>query len=184
MSQFVSNIIASFPNQSVYLLAGVPMLRFLVTLVLGLYLFSDQCYGFAEEGLRELCRKLPKNGTTKKCNCPAKNGPSIGPSESSTFSCGHCLGMTKASYVCKYCYKGTENDAFSCQGCRFGTMSMPVICDNCESKLDHASQESATGCHMHLVIQYGTYSKLQYTSSHTNQNVENVDYQTGLADPV
>ena len=147
-------------------------MNFLMVLVLGLHLFSDQCQGFAEEGLRELCRKLPNNETIKNCNCPAKNGPSMGPSESATFSCGHCLGMSGASYVCKNCYEGTENQSFSCRGCRFGTMSMPVICDNCESNLYHASQESATGCHIHFVWhrQNGQYTTVNYhISSHTNE---------------
>ena len=35
------------------------MSRLLVILVLGLHPLSDQCHGFAEEALRELCRKLP-----------------------------------------------------------------------------------------------------------------------------
>ena len=140
------------------------MLRFLVTLVLGLHLFSDQCHGFAEEALRELCRKLPNSDSS-----PANNGSSMAPSESATFSCGFCSPGTSRSnpYVCSYCYEGTQGserkaffgisslrtysqigirEAFSCQGCKFGLIQKPVICDDCKTKTDHASQESATGC--------------------------------------
>ena len=120
------------------------MSRLLVILVLGLHPLSDQCHGFAEEALRELCRKLPNTDA-------AKNGPSMVPSESATFSCGHCSpGSINDQYVCKYCYEGTENEAFSCQGCKLGPMAKPVICDECESKPGDASQESDTGCHVHF----------------------------------
>ena len=128
----------------------VPM-RFLVILVLVLYLASDQCHGFVEEGLRELCRKLPNTGPSKNCECPAKKGPSMGPLESTTFSCSDCSpGTMYDPYVCKGCYEGTEeNEAFSCQRCKFGKIkSKPVICDACESNPTHdATPESDSGVH-------------------------------------
>ena len=132
------------------------MFHLLLTLVLGLHLSSDQCYGFAEEALKALCRKLPTSDS-------AKNGSSIAPSESETFSCDDCRPGTyltaNDSYVCKYCYKGTENAAFSCQGCIFGSKLKPVICDGCKCKTnhahadhadhaDHACQEYAAGCNI------------------------------------
>ena len=125
-------------------------MRFLVILVLVLYLTSDQCHGFTEDLVvckRELCRKLPNTDPCENCKCPAKNGPSMGPSESTTFSCSDCSpGTMYDPYVCKYCYKGTENEAFSCQRCKFGSKSKPVICDECEANPAHdASQESDTG---------------------------------------
>ena len=134
------------------------MLRRLVTLVLGLHLFSDQCHGFAEEALKALCRKLPDTKPS-----PANNGSSMAPSESATFSCGYCIFGTSSNHVCAYCYEGTERkaffgisslrkysdigirEAFSCQGCKFGPMPKPVICDDCVTKTDHTSQGSATG---------------------------------------
>ena len=119
---------------SVYLMT----IRLIVILVLALYLTSDQCHGFAEEGLRELFRKLSNTD-------PAKNGSSTGPSESATFSCSHCRPNTMYDpYVCKYCYKGTEDsEAFLCQRCKIGTTrSKPFICDECESN----PQKSAPGC--------------------------------------
>ena len=120
-------------------------MRFLVILVLVVHLASDQCHGFVEEGLRELCRKLPNTDPSKNCDCPAKKCPSMGPSESTTFSCSDCSpGTMYDPYVCKYCYKGTENEAFTCQRCKFGSKSKPVICDECEANPD-ASQESDTG---------------------------------------
>ena len=137
----VSNISASY---SVYLLTTVPMLRLLVILLLGLYLSHDQCNG---SGFEELCRKQYCNAdAAKNCNCPAKNGPSMSPSESTTFSCSDCSPNTMYEpYVCKYCYKGTENEAFNCQRCKFGPKSKPVICDECKENPDHASQD--TGWH-------------------------------------
>ena len=121
---------------SVYLMT----IRLIVILMLALYLTSDQCHGFAEEGLRELCRKLSNTD-------PAKNGSSTGPSESATFSCSDCSPNTMYEpYVCKNCYKGTEeNEAFSCQRCKFGRIkSKPVICDACES---NPTPESDSGFH-------------------------------------
>ena len=53
-------------------------------------------------------------------------------------------------YVCKGCYEGTEeNEAFSCQRCKFGKIkSKPVICDACESNPTHdATPESDSGVH-------------------------------------
>ena len=123
-----------FTAYSVCLRTPVPMLRFLVIL----YLTSDQCHGFDEEGLRELCRKLPNTD-------PASNGSYLGPSESATFSCGDCT--TQDPYVCKHCYETEENEAFSCQSCKIGSKSKPFICDECKANPTHdASQESATGC--------------------------------------
>ena len=143
------------------------MLRFLVIIILGLHLSCDQCYGFAEEALRELCRKLPSTDPS-----PANNGSSMAPAESATFSCGYCSpGTSRKPYVCSYCYEGTQGserkaffgksslrtysqigirEAFSCQGCKFGLIQKPVICDDCKTKTDHASQESATGCCCHI----------------------------------
>ena len=121
-------------------------MRFLVILVLVLYLASDQCHGFVEEGLRELCRKLPNTDPSKNCNCPAKNGPSMGSSESTRFSCSDCSpGTMYDPFVCKYCYKGRENEAFSCQRCKLGSKSKPVICDECSTNSAHDSQKYATG---------------------------------------
>ena len=127
------------------LLTPVPMC-FLVILMLGLYLTTDQCHGFAEEGLRELCRELPNTEPNKNCNCPAKNGPSMGPSEPTTFSCSNCSpGTMYDPYVCKYCYKTEENEAFLCKRCKFGSKSKPVICDECSTNPDHDSQKYAEG---------------------------------------
>ena len=127
----------------------IPMLRFLLIIVLGLYLSSDQWHGF---GIEELCKQQYCNAdAAKNCNCPAENcnGPFMGPSESKTFSCSDCSpGTMYYPYVCKYCYKGTkEKEAFTCQSCKFGEIkSKPVICDDCESNPGHdTSQESDTG---------------------------------------
>ena len=122
------------------------MLRLLVIFLLGLQFAIDYCNG---SGFEELCRKQYCNKSNteacKNCNCPAKNGPSMGPSESVTFSCSDCSPNTMYEpYVCKYCYKGEENEAFSCQRCKFGSKSKPVICDECAANPD-ASQESDTG---------------------------------------
>ena len=142
-------------------MTSVPMLRFLVILVLALYLTSDQCHGFAEEGLRELCRKLPNTD-------PASNASYLGPTESDTFSCGDCTAHDP--YVCKHCYETEENEAFSCQSCKIGSKSKPFICGECKANPAHdasqqstmtpfgrlfsnpASQESATGCNIHSNI--------------------------------
>ena len=119
---------------SVYLMT----IRLIVILVLALYLTSDQCHGFAEEGLRELCRKLSNTD-------PAKNGSSTGPSESATFSCSDCTPNTSNVHVCMHCYKTEENEAFSCQRCKLGKIkSKPVICDACES---NPTPESDSGFH-------------------------------------
>ena len=166
--QFVSNIIASFAENSVYLRTRVLMLRFLVILVLGLQLAIDLCNGC---GFEELCRKQYCNNcntdAVKNCNCPAKNGSSMGPSESAAFSCSDCSPNTMYEpYVCKYCYKGKENEAFSCQRCKFGKKPKPVICDECKANPDHASQD--TGWHTHLescnsdLAHYGRYRCLSY----------------------
>ena len=132
------------------------MLRLLVTLVLGLNLFSDQCHGFAEEALRELCRKLPNTDPSKNCECPAKKCPSMGPSESTTFSCSDCSpGTMYHPYVCKYCYKTKENEAFLCKRCKLGSKSKPVICDECSTNPDHSahdSQKYATGLDTHSYL--------------------------------
>ena len=145
-------------------------MRFLVILVLVLYLTSDQCHGFTEDLVvckRELCRKLPNTEPS-----PANNGSSMAPSESTTFSCGYCSpGTSRKPYVCSYCYEGTQGserkaffgisslrtysqigirEAFSCRGCKFGLIQKPVICDDCKTKTDHASQGSATGCCCHI----------------------------------
>ena len=138
---------------------------FLVILMLGLYLTTDQCHGFAEEGLRELCRELPNTEPNKNCNCPAKNGPSMGPSEPTTFSCSNCSpGTMYDPYVCKYCYKGTENEAFSCRGCKLGPMAKPVICDDCKTNPGQTSQDSATGCHIQTVNHLRSFmSSCHYT---------------------
>ena len=125
-------------------------MRFLVILVLGLQLAIDQCRG---SGFEELCRKQYCNKSNteacKTCNCPAKKCPSMGPSESATFSCGECSPNTMYDpYVCKYCYKTEENEAFLCKRCKFGSKSKPVICDECSTNPDHsahASQKYATG---------------------------------------
>ena len=146
--QFVSNIIASFAENLVYLVTPVLMLRFLVILVLGLQLAVDQCNG---SGFEELCKKQYCNNcntdAAKNSNCPAKNGPSMGPSESTTFSCSDCRPNTMYEpYVCKYCYKGKEEtEAFYCQRCKFGKKPKPVICDECE---ENPSQESDAGWHI------------------------------------
>ena len=129
------------------------MLRLLVILLLGLYLSHDQCNG---SGFEELCRKQYCNKSNteacKNCNCPAKNGPSMGPSESAAFSCSDCSPNTMYEpYVCKYCYEGTENEGFSCQSCKFGRKLKPVICDECETNPNHKyhpPQESDTGWHI------------------------------------
>merc|ERR1712155_398218 len=94
----------------------------LVILILGLHLATDQCNG------------------------SRRNSPSM-KSESATFSCSHCRPNTMYDpYVCKYCYKGTEDsEAFLCRRCKIGTTrSKPFICDECESN----PQESAPGCHI------------------------------------
>ena len=135
-------------------------MRILVTLVLGLHLSSDQCHGFAEEGLRELCKKLPNTDPSKNCNCPARNGPSMGPSESTTFSCSDCSPNTMYEpYVCKNCYKGTEeNEAFLCQRCKLGkTKSKPVICDACES--NPTTPESDSGFHNIVILIFDPLNK-------------------------
>ena len=120
----------------------VPM-RFLVILMLGLQLAIDLCHG---SGFEELCRKQYCNADpSKNCNCPAKKCPSMGPSESTTFSCGNCSpGTMYDPYVCQYCYKGTkENEAFTCQNCKIGeTKSKAFICDDCKT---NPAPESNTG---------------------------------------
>ena len=104
------------------------MLRLLVILFLGLYLSHDQCNG---SGFEELCRKqYCRADAAKNSNCPTKNGPSMSPSQSTTFSRSDCSpGTMYEPYVCKNCYKGTEeNGAFSCQRCKLGRIkSKPVI---------------------------------------------------------
>ena len=132
-------------------------MRFLVIIVLVLYLTNDQCYGFSEDLVvcrRDLCRKLPNTDPCENCNCPAKNGPSMGPTDSVAFSCGDCNpGTMYDPYVCKYCYKGTENEAFSCQSCKIGPKSKPFICDDCEANPAYdASQESATGILLTFIL--------------------------------
>ena len=116
------------------------MLRLLVIFLLGLQLAIDQCNG---SGFEELCRK-------QYCRADAdKNGPSMSSSESATFSCSDCSPNTMYEpYVCKYCYKGTEEtEAFYCQRCKFGKKPKPVICDECKANPAHdASQESDAGC--------------------------------------
>ena len=74
------------------------MLRLLLTLALGLHLFSDQCHGFAEEALRELCRKLPNTEPS-----PANNGSFMAPSKSATFSCGDCIPGIQWPVICDDC---------------------------------------------------------------------------------
>ena len=144
--QFVSNIIASFAENSVYLRTRVTMI---------LQLAIDQCNG---SGFEELCRKqYCRADAAKNSNCPAKNGPSMGPSESTIFSCSDCSpGTMYHPYVCKYCYEGTEeNEAFSCQRCKFGRKkSKPVICDACESNPTHATPESDSGFHNIEIIDF------------------------------
>ena len=73
--------------------ARVAMLRFLLTLVLGLQLAIDQCHG---SGLAELCRK-------QYCRADAaKNGPSMGSTEYAAFSCSDCSpGTMYDPHVCK-----------------------------------------------------------------------------------
>ena len=113
-------------QSSVHLLPLVPM-RLLVTLILGLYLSSDQCRGFAEEGLRELCRK------TNPCK---KNCHSMDPTESGTFSCGRCEPSTmKEPYICDYCYRGKEEkEQFHCNTCKIGpSKAKKFICDKCDA---------------------------------------------------
>ena len=88
----------------------------------------------------------------KNCNCPARNGPSMGPSESAIFSCSECSPSTMYHpYVCKNCYEGTEeNEAFSCQRCKFGRIkSKPVICDACESNPNH---DATPGFHNIIIL--------------------------------
>ena len=124
------------------------MLRLLVIFLLGLYLSSDQCHG---SGFEELCRKQYCNKSNteacRNCNCPARKGPSMGPSESATFSCSDCTPNTSNVHVCMHCYKTEENEAFSCQSCKIESKSKPFICDECKANPAHdASQESDTGC--------------------------------------
>ena len=127
---------------SVYLMT----IRLIVILVLALYLTSDQCHGFAEEGLRELCRKLSNTD-------PAKNGSSTGPSESATFSCSDCTPNTSNVHVCMHCYKTEENEAFSCRSCKIESKAKPFICEECKANSAHdASQESDTGSFTHSHI--------------------------------
>ena len=73
--------------------ARVAMLRFLLTLVLGLQLAIDQCHG---SGFAELCRK-------QYCRADAaKNGPSMGSTEYAAFSCSDCSpGTMYDPHVCK-----------------------------------------------------------------------------------
>ena len=97
-------------------------MRFLVILVLVLYLTSDQCHGFTEDLVvckRELCRKLPNTEPS-----PANNGSFMAPSKSATFSCGDCIPG----------------------------IQWPVICDDCKTKPGQASKESDTdtGCHINF----------------------------------
>ena len=135
-------------------------IRLIVILVLALYLTSDQCHGFAEEGLRELCRKLSNTD-------PAKNGSSTGPSESATFSCGDCTPDTSNVHVCMHCYKTEENEAFSCRSCKIESKSKPFICDECKAKPAHdASQESdtgGTGCNDHQYFSLASSGIIQQT---------------------
>ena len=82
--QFVSNIIASFAENSVYLRTRVTMI---------LQLAIDQCHG---SGFEELCRK-------QYCRADAaKNGPSMGSTEYAAFSCSDCSpGTMYDPHVCK-----------------------------------------------------------------------------------
>ena len=134
------------------------MLRLLVILLLGLYLSHDQCNG---SGFEELCRKqYCRADAAKNPNCPARNGPSMSPSESTTFSCSDCSPNTMYEpYVCKNCYKGTEeNEAFSCQRCKLGRIkSKPVICDACES--NPTTPESDSGFHNIVILIFDPLNK-------------------------
>ena len=134
------------------------MLRLLVILLLGLYLSHDRCNG---SGFEELCRKqYCRADAAKNPNCPARNGPSMSPSESTTFSCSDCSpGTMYDPYVCKNCYKGTEeNEAFSCQRCKLGRIkSKPVICDACES--NPTTPESDSGFHNIVILIFDPLNK-------------------------
>ena len=118
----------------------VPM-RLIVTLILGLSLTCDQCHGFENLSLRELCRKLPSTDDTTTTNI-GKNCPSMA---YGTFSCGKCEpGSMYEPYVCEYCYKGTEDEEeFSCNTCKFGpSKSKRFICKECNTN----SVPPLTGC--------------------------------------
>ena len=56
-----------------------------MTVMLGLSLTCDQCHGFENLNLRELCRNLPSSDDTTTNT--AKNCPSMGSSAYGTFSC-------------------------------------------------------------------------------------------------
>ena len=60
-------------------------MRLFVTVMLGLSLTCDQCHGFENLNLRELCRNLPSSDDTTTNT--AKNCPSMGSSAYGTFSC-------------------------------------------------------------------------------------------------
>ena len=142
------------------------MLRLLVILLLGLYLSHDQCNG---SGFEELCRKQYCNKSNteacRNCNCPARKGPSMSPSESTTFACSDCRPNTMYEpYACKICYKGTEkNEAFSCQRCKLGkTKSKPVICDACES--NPTTPESDSGFHKIVILLFDPLQISQLSS--------------------
>ena len=129
------------------------MLRLLVIFLLGLQFAIDYCNG---SGFEELCRKQYCNKSNteacRNCKCPTRNGPSMSPSESATFSCGDCSpGTMYLPYVCKNCYEGTEeNEAFSCQRCKLGKIkSKPVICDACESNPSH---DATPGFHNIIIL--------------------------------
>ena len=130
------------------------LMRLRVILILGLYLTSKQCHcqGFENLSLRELCKKLPNNGdtmnvatTAKYCmKCPAKKCPSMGSSQSGTFSCSSCEpGSMYEPFICDACFRGTEDDEeFSCTNCKLGpSKSKRIICQQCD-----ANHVQPTGC--------------------------------------
>ena len=112
-------------------------MRLPLILVLGLCLISDQCHGFEDLSLREICkvcRKLPNTESAKNCNCPARNRPSMASSESGTFSCSKCApGSMYEPYLCDSCYRGKEEkEQFHCNTCKIGpSKAKKFICDKC-----------------------------------------------------
>ena len=125
------------------------LMRLRVILILGLYLTSEQCHcqGFENLSLRELCKKLPNNGDTMNVATTAKyckKCPSMGSSQSGTFSCSSCEpGSMYEPFICDACFRGTEDDEeFSCTNCKLGpSKSKRIICQQCD-----ANHVQPTGC--------------------------------------
>ena len=103
-------------------------MRFLVILILGLYLAGEQCQGQTQRGRR------------------GRQSMNVG-RESSSFKCTECRENTMyEAYVCQSCIKGSEGDEpFTCSDCKFGqSRSMPFVCDRCKGETAKPTTKATT----------------------------------------